>query len=59
MQLLSTATYHLTKDKKIARQVTQSIFHDYQEKEYPDLIEYLLDDVKEENLHEYIKIKSR
>lgn len=59
MQLLSTATYHLTNDRKIAHQVTQSIFHDYQEKEYPDLIEYLLDDVKEENLHEYIKIKSR
>lgn len=58
-QLLSTATYHLTNDRKISRQVTQSIFNDYKEKEYPDLIEYLIDDVKEENLKEYIKIKSR
>lgn len=58
MELISTATYHLTNERKISRKVTQSIFHDYKEKEYPDLIEYLIDDIKEENLKEYIKTKT-
>lgn len=57
LQLLSTLTYYLTNKKEISRKVTQSIFHDYKEQSYPDLIEYLTDDIKEENLKEYIKIK--
>lgn len=58
LQLLATAAFYLTKKRELSRKVTQSIFHDYQVKEYPDLIEYLIDDIQEENLKEYIKVKS-
>ncbi len=58
LELLAAATFHLTKKRELSQKVTQGIFHDYQEKEYSDLIEYLIDDIQEENLKEYIKVKS-
>ena len=58
LELLAAATFHLTKKRELSQKVTQGIFHDCQEKEYSDLIEYLIDDIQEENLKEYIKVKS-
>lgn len=60
MEFLFHLNHHQTKKLNESRQFIKNIFHDYLVKEkYPDLIEYLKEDMQEENILEYIKKKKR
>lgn len=58
-QILFVGTCDLTNNRKKYRILKEKILNNYKEKTYPNLLEYLIDDIKEENLGEYIKVKTK
>jgi len=59
LALLSEIVYYLTNSRMKSRKIKKKILYDYYEKQkYPDLIEYLTDDIKSENLKDYVMVKT-
>ena len=60
LDIMAWCSHELTKNTFTDRKLTQKIFHDYIEKKYPDLIEYLKENVKENNnISEFIHKKTK
>ncbi len=58
-QILYVSVCNLTNDRKKYKVLKENILSGYKESMYPNLLEYLVDDIKEENLGEYIKVKTK
>ena len=56
-QILYVSTCHLTNDRRYYKVLKENILRSYKDTKYTNLLEFLIDDIKEENLSEYIKVK--
>lgn len=57
--ILTNGSYHLIKDRSKSSRFVIDIFHDYKEKMYPDMVEYLTENIKEDSLIDFITCRCK